>query len=172
MAKFLTDTDNAAALAADIKPEDREEYARFGHNRLESAFVDRVLVLYECQGKNSKDVQRPPKILTTIRVIDFKADYAEGICTRLLDESTQEAMNVDYVPKRLFKYPIFVSIPPRLTVKWDAQFMGDKLVRSLLFAILIKSANRSDFYSKGNVYLETPNRVRALYPHVELDFSF
>lgn len=169
--KFLTDADNAAALAAEVNPEDRADFKLFGHNRLESAFVDRIFIVYECQGRNTKNIQLPPKILTTVRVVGFRGDYTSGFEVKFLDEVTQETMTIGHVPKRLFDYPIFVAIPPRLTVKWDAQFMGDKLVRSLLFAILVKARNKATWFSKGNVYMETPNVLRDLYPHIELDLK-
>ncbi len=168
--KFLTDADNAAALAADIQKDDRADFDSFGHNRLESAFVDRVFIVYECQGRaGAKDIQRPPKILTVVRVTGFNANYATGCEIKLLDEANNRSMTVGHVPTRLFDYPIFVAVPPRLTIKWDAQFMGDKLVRSLLFVMFVKCRNKAEFFSKGNTYMETPNRLRDLYSHLELD---
>ena len=49
---------------------------------------------------------------------------------------------------------------------------GDRVWRSLSFAVLIKTKNRSDFYSKGNTYLETPNTFKRLYPSVTGQFVF
>jgi hypothetical protein len=169
--KYLTEVENSAALAAEMPPGDRSEYDGYGHNRIESAFVDRDFVVYECQGRDSKNIQRPPKILTTVRVIDFRADYASGCEVRLLDKTTQDTLKVGHVPRRVFDYPVFMAVPARLRIAWDAQWHGDRLMRSLLFAVLIKARNKSEFLSKGNVYMETPNRVRELFPHVELNLS-
>lgn len=169
--KFLSDLDNAAALVADMVPDDRADYRAFGHNRLESAFVERVFIVYECLGRTSNDIQRPPRIITTLRVTNVRMTFDAGVEVQLLDEVNNRSMWFGHVPKRLFDFPLFASTPPRMTIKWDAQFMGDKLVRSLLFAILIKSRNKASFLSKNNIYAETPNTVRDLFPHVEMDLK-
>jgi hypothetical protein len=166
--KFLSDQDNSAALAAEMAVEDRADFNSFGHNKLEPAFVDRILIVWECLGRTSKDIPRPPKTLTTVRVTGFHADYVSGCEVSLLDEGNNRSMRVGHVPKRLFDFPIFVGVPPRLMMKWDAQPVGDRLVRSLLFALLLKTRNKSSFRSKGNTYIETPNQLRDLFPDVEL----
>lgn len=169
--KFLSDKDNEASLVADIAQEDRNDYRSFGHNRVVSAFLDRVLIVYECLGRDSRDVQRPPKVITTVRITNVRMSYDVGVEVQVLDEVNNRSLWFGHVPKRLFDFPLFVAVPPRMSIKWDAQIMGDKLVRSLLFAVFVKSRNRSDFFSRGNIYAETPNTLRELYPHLELDLK-
>lgn len=74
------------------------------------------------------------------------------------------------MPRRVFGYPIYMSVPAKLTLRWDGRLLRDGRVwRSLSFAVLVKTKNKSDFFSKGNTYIETPNRFRQLYPGVKLE---
>ena len=71
------------------------------------------------------------------------------------------------MPKRVFGYQIYMSVPPRLQLRWDARALPDgRIWRSMCLALLIKTRNRADFYSKDNTYCETVNSVRKLYPAV------
>ena len=170
--KFLEEHQNLDSLINEMALEERLEYESYGHNRLESAFVERKFVIYQCLGRHtSKNVQRPPRILTTIRVVDFSASPRGGCEVKLLEEIKQETLCVSHVPKRVFSYPLFIQIPPRVTLKYDGQWIAGDLVRSLLFAVLVKARNKAEFFSKDNIYMETPNKMRALFPHLELKFA-
>lgn len=169
--KFMSDEEGMAELVSLMPEADREVYAKFGHNRLEAAFLDRAFIVYRCEGRNSKDIQRPPKVISTIRVIGFHADASQGCTIKLLDEETETTLEVGHVPVRLFDYPVFVSAPQRMSLKWDAHRWAGKVVRNLTFVLFVKTANKAEFFSKGNIYMETPNKLRELYPHLTLDLT-
>jgi hypothetical protein len=75
-------------------------------------------------------------------------------------------------PEILNNYPIYESVPSRLQLRWDARHVGNEIRRSLSFALLIKTKNKSSFYSMGNVYAETPRVFKELYPEVNGQFTF
>ena len=166
MAEFFSDEDNMADLVDQMPEEDRTRYGNYGHNRVEPAFVDRIFIVYQPSGLNAAKQHIDPKIVTTIRVLDFSADSRDGVVVRVRDEMFGDEQLITYIPKRLFKYQVFVSVPPRLTLRWDAHESEGYTYRSLSFALLIKTRNKSSFYSKNNHYIETPNKFRELYPAV------
>lgn len=176
---FFSDRDNAAELVSHMPEEDRKRYENYGHNRVEPAFIDRVFIVYKPTGltPGPKELgggrHREPQILTTVKVIDFGVEVRDG-CYTVLKEvgQTDQELTIGHVPKKLFHYPIYVSIPPRLMLRWDCRTVNGRAWRSLSFALLIKTKNDSKFFSAGNVYMETPNKFREYYPSVTGQFSF
>ena len=174
MAEFFSDEENMADLVSQMPEEDRTRYGNYGHNRIEPAFVDRIFIIYQPSDLNAAKQHIDPKIVTTIRVLDFSINSIDGAMVRVRDENFNSEQIITYVPKRLFKYQVFVSVPPRLVLKWDAHEADGHLHRSLSFALLVKTRNRATFYSKGNTYAESPGKFRELYPSVtgNLPFKF
>lgn len=161
-----------AELVSLMPVDEQKQYLNYGHRRIEATFVDRVFIIYRPTGLNAAKQHREPDIVTTVRIMDFMVDSTNGASSRLLDERSGAEMRIGYVPKKIFTYPIFVSIPARLTLKWDARKVGERTLRSMSFALLVKTKNRSDFYSQGNVYAETPASFKKLYPNVAGDWTF
>jgi hypothetical protein len=172
LADFFTDEQNLAELVSHMPEEDRARFLNWGHNRVEPVFLDRVFIVYKPTGLTPSNRHAPPEILNIIKVIDFGVEPRNGAYSVLKEQNTQQEMTLTHVPKRLFSYPIFVSLPAKLTLKWDGRMVNDRVWRSLSFAFLIKTKNKSAFYSKGNVYMETPNQLKKLYPDVTNQFSF
>lgn len=172
MSEYFTDEQNMQDLLKHMPEEERKRFESFGHNRVEPAFVNRVFIVYKPTGLTPDNRHRQPEILNLIKVIDFAVDAREGAYAVLKEQMTQQELTVTHVPKRLFAYPVYISVPPKLTLKWDGRNVSDKVWRSLSFAFLIKTKNKSSFYSKGNVYIETPNNFKRLYPDVTGQFSF
>lgn len=174
MAEFFSDDDNMADIVNQMSEEDRTRYGNYGHHRIEPAFVDRVFIMYQPSGLNAARQHIDPKIITTIRVLDFSVDSRDGAMVRLRDENFGDEQIITYTPKRMFKYQVFMSVPPRLVLKWDAHEADGSVHRSLSFALLVKTRNKAEFYSKGNTYCETPAKFRGLYPSVTggLPFKF
>lgn len=172
--RFFSDDENLADLLTRMPEEDRTRFQNYGHNRLEAAFVDRVFVIYKPTGLLPNKQHREPEVLNTVRITDFKVDHVEGARITLLEDNLKQEMIVGHVPKKLFGYPIYVSVPARLTLRWDARLVSaqGRVARSLSFAVLVKTKNRSDFYSKGNTYCETPAKFTQLYPSVVGAFKF
>lgn len=171
--KYLGPEESHRELLSHLDAEARLEWDSFGHARIEPAFQDRVFVIYECMGrKNNSPEQRPPKIITTVRVLNFIARDENGCVVRLLNEETNDVMEVTHVPKKVFDYPIFASIPANFTLRWDAHPHGGQIERSLSYLLHIKSRNKAEFFSRGNTYMETPNKLRdELYRHLKLDLK-
>lgn len=171
-AEFFTDDQNLAELVSHMPEEDQRRFNNYGHFRVEAVFIDRLLIVYKPTGLNAAGRHRDPDVLTTIKVKDFGVDPRNGCYAVLEDQKYTAEITITHVPKKLFNYPIYVSIPPRLLLKWDARTVNGRLWRSLSFALLVKTKNKSDFYSHGNVYAETPNVFRRLFPNVIGEFKF
>ena len=172
MSEFFGEEENLAELVTHMPEEDAHRFNKFGHMRVEPAFIDRLFIVYKPTGLTASNQHRPPEILNLVKVIDFGVEPRDGCYSVIKDQNSGQEITVTHVPKRVFAYPIYVSIPPRLILKWDARKVGDRIWRSLSFAFLIKTKNRSSFYSKGNTYMETPNALKDLYPAVTGQFSF
>jgi hypothetical protein len=154
--QFLNDDENLADLISQMPDDDRNKYVNYGHNRVEPAFVDRIFIVYQPSGLNAARAHIEPTIITTIRVLDLSIDSSNGAMVRVRDEKFGDEQIIGYLPKRLFGYQIYVSVPPRLMLRWDAHEANGRMYRSLSFALLIKTRNKAEFYSKGNTYVETP----------------
>ena len=169
MTNYLTEQDNLADLLRHMPEEDQRQWERYGHLRVEPAFADRVLIAYQAAGLGSGGKPPAPDVLAKLRVISFHADEGEGCSSRLLNETTNEMQLVTAVPAPIFGYPVFISIPPHFALRWDAREYAGEVKRSLMWVFLLKARNKSSFMSRGNIYVETPNVLRKLYPNVEFD---
>lgn len=162
--KYLSEAENTANLVSLIKENDKPAHTEFTHIRVEAVFDSRLFVVYKPTGLDGK-VHRAPEVLTTVKVLNYACSSEEGSSIEIEDMKTGERQVITHVPSRLFDYELFLSLPPALRVRWDVRDAGNgKMVRSLSYAVLIKSRNRSDWYSQGVTYTETPNRFRELFP--------
>ena len=170
---FFDEQENLAELVTHMPEDDQRRYAGFGHNRVEAVFLDRVFIVYKPMGLTATNQHVPPEILNTVRVIDFSVDPRHGAQVVFKEQNTQQELVIGHVPRRVYGYPIYVSVPTKLTLRWDGRRLPDGRVwRSLSFALLVKTKNKSSFYSRGNTYFETPNRLKELYPTVTGDWKF
>jgi hypothetical protein len=170
--QFLTDDANLAELVSHMPEEDQARFNNYGHFRIEAVFIERVFIVYKPTGLLSNKQHREPEILTTVRVVNFSVDPREGCQAVLRNEATGEETTLTHVPRKVFGYPVYASLPSRLSLRWDCRIVNGKPWRSLSFALLLKTKNKADFYSQGNVYAETPNKFRQLYPSVTGAFKF
>jgi hypothetical protein len=169
---YLSDADSMADLVDRIKEEDKVAFDTFGHMRIEAVFDNRLFVIYKPQGLDGK-VHKAPEIVTTIKVRNYECSSEDGSTVEIEDLRTGERQIITHIPARIFDYDLFMSIPPALRLRWDVRVSGDgKRVRSLSYAVLIKSKNRSDWYSFGVTYAETPNRFRELFPHCDPKINY
>lgn len=163
---FFTDDENLAELVSRLPEDLQKQFNGYGHFRVEAAFIDRVFIVYKPTGLNAAGRHKEPNILTMVKVIDFSVDPRDGCCAVVEDQTFKQQQTLTHVPRKLFNYPVFVSIPPRCTLRYDAKLVNERVWRSLSFAFLIKTKNKADFYSHGNLYLETPTSFKRLYPGV------
>lgn len=166
--KYLGEEENKASLFAEMPPDERAEWESYSHLRVEAAFQDRVFVVFQPSGRGNNNIQRAPKVLTTVRVLSFVARDETGATVKLLNEGTNETMEIGHVPKKLFGYPVFVAIPPNFNLRWDVHRYASGTQRSLSYILFVKTRNKSSFFSTKNTYMETPNTMRSLYSHLDL----
>lgn len=171
---FFTDAENLVDLVSHMPEDDQRRYTNYGHNRIEAVFVDRVFIVYKPTGLTANKQHKDPEILNLVKVMDFSVDARNGCQVVLKEQNTQQELVIGHVPRRVYGFPLYMSVPTKLTLRWDGRALENGRVwRSLSFAVLVKTKNRSDFYSQGNVYMETPARFKQLYPGVspgELNF--
>lgn len=174
MNAFFDEKENLAELVSHMPEDDQKKFNNYGHFRVEAVFLNRVFIVYKPTGLTpGKAAQhKPPEILNLLKIVDFGVDIRNGAYAVLKDQKFEQELNIVHVPRKVFEYPVYMSVPPKLTLKWDARNVNGAVWRSMSFAVLIKTKNKSDFYSQGNTYIETPNVFRRLYPEVTGQFSF
>lgn len=165
---YLSEEDNLADLNSRIPGSDRETFLNYGHLRIEPAFDRRLFVVFKPAGLTATGQHRDPEILTTIKVLSLRVDSVKGASCTITDQISGARTDLTYIPHRVFGYDLFMSVPPVLRLRWDAREHDQGIDRSLAYGLLIKTKNRSDFYSAGNTYIETPNRFRGLFPNADL----
>jgi hypothetical protein len=165
MSTFFRDPDSDADLISRMPESERVQHIKFGHLRIESAFAGRIFILYKPTGLNALRQHREPDVVTSLLITDYLCDALVGSTARVVDQSNGSMMSIGHVPKRIFEYDIFMAMPSRMQLRWDARAVDGRVLRSLSFAVLIKTKNKSDFYSQGNLYCETPRGFLALYPN-------
>jgi hypothetical protein len=164
---YLTEDASVQDLFHRMESPDREECQSYGHMKTEQCFIDRIFVVYKPQGLKADGGHRDPVQLTQIKVTGFRVSGA-GSEIDLEDLGTNQVMTVSYIPKRLFHYDAFVSVPPKMRLNWDAQNVRGHIRRAMHFQVLVKVRSRGDFYSAGVTGVETPAKFRELYPDVTL----
>jgi len=157
---FIPPEENLADLAARIAPEDRPVYDSFGFIFTEAAFFNRRFVVVKTQGKTSSG-PRQPVILGAIRVLGYQCDHERGTFVTLMDEASSKTLQIGYVPVKLFRFPLFASVPIFQGVKWEAKELRDgSYQRNLVFGICFKQQSNVKFYNRDNVAILTPNDYR------------
>lgn len=169
---FFSDEQNLAELVSHMPEDDQRKFNNYGHFRVEPVFVDRVFVIYKATGLTASKIHKPPQVLSVLRVTGVTIDSRSGVGVILEDDTYKSTLALSHVPKKVFNYDIYMSVPARLQLRWDGRTVNNRVWRSLSFALLIKTKNRSNFYSQGNTYIETPNKLRQLYPDVASNFTF
>lgn len=169
--RYLNEAESLADLVSRMNEDDKPTYNDFGHTRIEAVFDNRIFVLYKPQGLDGK-IHKDPVVLTTIKVLNYVSSSEEGSSVEIEDVMTGQRQIITHIPARVFDYDLFMSLPPVLRLRWDARASDDgKLVRSMSYAVLIKSKNRSDWFSHGVTYAETPNRFREMFPGFDLQLT-
>lgn len=175
MGKYITEAETLDNLKSKMRPENALEFDSYKHLKIEAGFYDRVFIIYQPRGsRHGQDItqQKEPKVLSIVRVVGFTADLQHGAQARLFDETSGSEMSVGYVPKKLFNYPIYVSIPAELKLTLSGQKTGKTVRDSFTFAILIKCQDKADQYTTTNTYMETPAKFKVLFPALVEQFKF
>lgn len=112
----------ASDLVSQMPEDERAAYLKFGHLRIESAFAGRVFILYRPTGLNALNRHREPHVLSTLLLTDFMCDAKGGSSTKLVDQTNGMTMTVSHPPKRIFDYELFMAMPSRMLLRWDARY--------------------------------------------------
>lgn len=167
---YLDDEDNREDLIAQIPEPHRARYEKCGHHRVESAFKDRVFIVFKATGKHGSPASGV-EVIDLVRVVNIDCDFKVGFSVQLENQKGVSQV-VSYVPNTLYEHRIFVSIPPKLLLRWDAHEHKGITRRSISCAILIKTRNKADFRSVGNLYMETPKAFGRLFPEAAKEVRF
>lgn len=163
--KILDERETFEACKAKMLPEDRTRYLELKDNRYEQVFIERIFYIYKCMGRDSKNNQRPPEILAKFRVINFAHTLDQGFLVSLLNETTNKKQVLNAVPAKLFGFDVFGSMPVSTKLRFNQLIHDDGRSHfDTTVGIYIKATNKADFYSNKCTYVETPNRMAALYP--------
>ena len=168
--KILDEKESFAAWFAQMAPDAQAQFAKFGHNRAEPIFIDRIFYLYKCMGRGNdpQKSQRPPEVLAVIRVINFAYTLDKGFMVSLLNETTNEKQVLMGIPAKVFGFDVFACVPTSFTIRFNQiVWLDGRKQFDTSLAIYVKTANKADFYSYKNFYLETPKRMASLYPGID-----
>ena len=172
VSSYLTEEENQAALVQQVDQRDQEAFSMMKASRIEAAFSGRFLIVFKPTGLNADKTHRAPEILTALNFSDFFADGHDGADFVVRDTRMGESMTIGHVPTRAFDYDLFLQMPPVFRLRWDARRGAKGLDRSLVFPVNVFTRNRSNYYSAGVTYAETPNRFRDMFPGVTPDLNF
>lgn len=162
--RLVSEQDNLADLASRVRPDDRTLYDSFGHIYQEAAFFNRRFVVVQTKGKATGGGPRPPVVLGAIRVVGFAATHDGGCTSVLMDEGSSRTLQIGHVPVKLFRYPVFVSIPVFQGVRWEAKEAPDgSYTRSLVFGMCFKQQSAIKWFNKDNVSVVTHNEFQRLF---------
>lgn len=143
--KVLTDPEFFAQLTGRLDPGDRVLFDETRHGRVETASNGKEMVVYRMHG-------RQPNILSRISIVDLSIDE-HGASTEIIDLGTRDRLVVGYSPCRLFDYPIFMSLPPSLTMRWRVGF--DDGGGFMTWPIYMRTQSRRHLREVGITYCET-----------------
>lgn len=143
--KVLTDPEFFAQLTDLLSPEDKAIFDDTRHGRVETASTGKEMVVYRMQ-------DRQPRILSQISIVDLSIDDG-GASTEIIDLGTRERLVVGYSPCRLFDYPIFLSLPPSLTMRWRVGFSDGE--GFMTWPIYMRTQSRRHLREVGVTYCET-----------------
>lgn len=139
--------DHFNLLVAGLSDNHKKVYETTKHARIETAFRDRIFVVYKIVGGKLE-------ILDRLHVTDFICNEERGASTELLSTATGERIEVGYTPVQLFDYPAFVCIPLHAKVRWGVE-KGDPKKGHLAFPLLLRTTSRFGLREPGIVYVET-----------------
>lgn len=165
---ILGDAANTAELASRIPEPDRALYRDFKALAIHAAFDDRVFIVYKPQGLTAEGQHRPPQVVARLRCMGFAATSRNGAEVQIENLETGDVAYVGYIPSRVFGLDVFMAVPPNMRLKWDVHARRGAMIRSMSYALLIKTRSRSDWYSANVDMCETPNKLKELYSDVVL----
>lgn len=163
--EVLNEHSSFERILARLPEEEQDAFRKLNHNQYQTAFIDRVFYLYRCMGKDKNDAQRPPEVLALARVMNFSFDLERGFVVSVLDEMSNVKQALTVIPQKLFGFEVMVRVPTSFSLRCNMLQSADgqeKLDHSA--GLYVKTRNKPEFFSRGNVYLLTPPEMAQLYP--------
>jgi len=162
----LTEKESFDELFNRMTATDQAQHKKFGNNRAEPVFIDRVLYIYKCMGKDRFNEQRPPEVLAVVRVINMSLTHSEGAMVTLLNETTNQKQVITTQPVKLFGFDVYGCVPTSVGVRHFAiTSPTGELNFDTSLVLYLKQANLATFHSYRNIYIQTPGQMQNLYPH-------
>lgn len=135
---LLSQQDNVADLVSKIRSEDLSVYQAMRHIHTEAAFVGRRFVCVETFRRRTSE----PRMVGSFSIISFQCTDQEGSKVAMVHDQTNKMMTVGHVPTRLFHWPVFVSVPVYMGMKWDLkEYPNGNTIRTLLFGLAFKQVS-------------------------------
>jgi hypothetical protein len=100
--------------------ENQARFNNYGHFRVEAVFLDRVFIVYKPTGLTAGGAHKEPEILNLLKVVDFMVEPRNGATLVLREQNTSQELTLGYVPRRVFGYPIYMSVPAKPSITYGA----------------------------------------------------
>lgn len=172
--QYLEQRDNLDDLVERMPNHAKSRYKMMRNLRVDSAFLDRIYIIYKHPELDVTGIQKKPQILGAIKVTGFRLDAGHGASLTFMDVATGDEQTVGYVPQQIFDWDCFLSVAPESMIKWDAWDSWDDTEeatvrrRSMSFGVLIKSACRTETPIVGATLIDTFNGFRKSFPQVDI----
>ncbi len=165
---FLNTKENMADLVTLMPHQHQSRYRWMRNLRIDSAFLDRVYVVYKQTELDSNGRQKDPIVLGMIKVVEFTVDAKKGSNITIMDVATGDEQDIGHVPQQIFDWDCYVSVPPENIVKWDAWDCDGERRRSMSFGMLFKTSCRTESPIVGATMVDTLNGFRRNFPNMQL----
>jgi len=155
--QFMTPGNHYEALLEAIDGDKKKVYDTLAHVRSEACYRNRSLIIYEVEQRQPgvmESAPRKPRILDTIKILDFVADDKSGASCEIRSETLGKELIIGYKPVQLFSYPVFIWMPLHAKLRWSTT--PDEVEGgSLAFDLVIRTRSRFHLREYGVVYCET-----------------
>lgn len=135
-----------AALLASLDDPTKALYEKCKHVRIETAYQGRQFIIYTMGDKGPVELER-------IKVVDFMCDNQDG-ATSEIASTRHGKLTLDYLPHKLFDFPILMWLPLHTKTRWSAP-ASDPFNGSLGFPVAIRTRSRFNLREEGITYCET-----------------
>lgn len=136
-----TDMELFAAMAKQMTRADQAVFNASRHGRVEVVGPRQEFVVYVMS-----DGKPIVKSIIGIDILDL--DYEFGLRMGVQDLASGARINVSYGPKRLFDFPVFLSLPLSCKIRFREG-------RGVSWPVFIKTASRFHLQERGTVYCES-----------------
>ncbi len=165
---FLDDAASLKALVQMLPVHERSVYSSYGSLALESAFPNRLMVVYTLKGGQPTDI-------VLCRFGDITIDRIRGPSfTLVMDGPDRREYSIGPVPFHIPGRDLFMHVPQNFVLKWKGKAVakrGDSEVHFVPhYAVLIKSRSKETHQIEGDTYMVRLNLFRERFPETELRY--